>query len=175
VRSNVDVVVVAVSVGPFLSQCRYTSGVDIASRTAADCTPLKPLRAAKPLLPQRLQGFGGHDGEAATPSTLYSMEWLDNDYCHRELMSRDELQQFGGVLLGRPKLLSPRKLWALLACAAREHECGNVEKEIYRFSRRKLEPFEGESGDSSGDDSDSDNEFYRERKAKYASDTSDEW
>lgn len=100
---------------------------------------------------------------------VFSIEMKGRGYYVRKLATKDNLGKAAGLLFGRPGGLSTRKMWSLLAHAGSSCCCRPVAdgvERVARFSRRQFKLCEGESGDGSENDVDSENESRKNKKAR---------
>ena len=134
--------------------------VDFAVRSCEDINHLEPQKSA---VAQK-----GVPGNSANAISLFSMDRADSGYLKRTIVAANKLRKAEETLFGRKNLLSERKMFNILMCAASSVECRCVAEDlnenIVPFSRRKWKKFVGEEGDSSENDCDSENEERKKNK-----------
>lgn len=142
-----------------MSFAEHFASVEMATRTAARCRPSAP----------RATACGAHLIGAERGPDLFSMEEQDSGYMKRSLVQVGKLHSAQEALFGRKNMLSDRKMFALLARAVTNCDVPEVRsdlKDMFRVSRRKWKAFEGETGDASDGDVESDNESLKKKKPR---------
>jgi hypothetical protein len=159
--------------------CRVVLYVDhwatikVAVRTVADCQHMKPQNT--PLL----DDFYNQDSDENKRNEkrriiLFSMSREPSGYYERNFINDWNLSAIEEALFALKKPLSQRKIFSLLIHAVMGVVIYRVSEEdmddILRASRRKWKKDLLEEGDSSDDDSDSENEAKKNTKVRYGSD-----
>jgi hypothetical protein len=138
-----------------MTYVEHFSTVNFAVRAAEDINHLAPQKSAA-------------DDK---PIKLFFMDRADSGYLKRTLAPQNKLRAAEEALFGRKNLISERKMFNILMHAATSVDCtcviNDINKNIAPFSRRKWKKFVGETGCSSENDFDSENEGQRKnRKSK---------
>ncbi|KAL4545565.1 hypothetical protein Ndes2526B_g00228 [Nannochloris sp. 'desiccata'] len=124
----------------------HFSTVNFAVRAAEDINHLEPQKSAA-------------DDKS---NRLFFMDRANSGYLKRTLAPLNKLRAAEEALFGRKNLISERKMFNILMHAATSVDCrcvtDDLKKNMAPFSRRKWKKFVGETGCTSEDDYDSENE-----------------